>query len=262
MISMKIAIIGAGAFGTALGGILANNGHDVVYYDVRMEGVRLGDVVAGAEYIVLCVPSAAAPEVLMKLPKNIPLIVATKGFLSDEIFAEFADYMVLSGPGFASDIKNGKETRFTVTDARLEKLFAADFVMFDKTSDKRGVLMCGALKNVYAILAGMMGLKPGTPAHEQYLTEVAEEMQALLSANDADPATVELACGIGDLRLTCGMPSRNYEFGTIIREDPEYRPQNTVEGVAALRRIRQGEVVVPEGAVKLKELLKESAKWD
>ena len=30
---MKIAVLGAGAFGTALGGILADNGYDVDFYD-------------------------------------------------------------------------------------------------------------------------------------------------------------------------------------------------------------------------------------
>ena len=33
---MKIAILGAGAFGTALGGILANKGYDVDYYDSKI----------------------------------------------------------------------------------------------------------------------------------------------------------------------------------------------------------------------------------
>ena len=30
---MKIAVLGAGAFGTALGGVLAEKGSDVAYYD-------------------------------------------------------------------------------------------------------------------------------------------------------------------------------------------------------------------------------------
>ena len=34
---MKIAILGAGAFGTALGGILADNGYDIDYYDPKIE---------------------------------------------------------------------------------------------------------------------------------------------------------------------------------------------------------------------------------
>ena len=41
---MKIAILGAGAFGTALGGILANKGLDIDYYDSKFEREKLSDV--------------------------------------------------------------------------------------------------------------------------------------------------------------------------------------------------------------------------
>lgn len=258
---MKIAVLGAGAFGTALGGILANKGYDIDYYDTRVEKERLSDVVADAKYIVLCVPSKAAPHVLPYVPKDKPLIVATKGILSDEVFTDFEDYMVLSGPGFADDIKAAKKTKLTATDERIVELFGTDYLTFDTTSDTRGVLMCGALKNVYAIMAGLKGLESGTEEHEKYLTEVAEEMQALLSANEASPETVNLVCGKGDLRITCAYPSRNYEFGRILRENPEAQPEKTVEGVSALKRIKRGEIRVPETATILRELMKVSNKW-
>ncbi len=258
---MKIAILGAGAFGTALGGILIEKGHDVAYYDPRLEGVTLESVLEGADYILLCVPSSVVAQTVSKLPKDLPLIAATKGILSDKVFGDFDDYMILSGPGFAADIKAHKQIILTTTDDRVVELFGTEYLTFDRTTDKRGVLMCGALKNVYAILAGLLELKPGTIQHEKYLTEVAEEMQALLSANGADSATVDLACGVGDLRLTCGKPSRNYEFGRKIRRNPKYTPDNTVEGLATLRRIKRGEIKVPDNAVKLKDLIKRSETW-
>ena len=265
---MKIAILGAGAFGTALGGILADKGYDIDYYDSKLEKERLSDVLSKVKYIVLAVPSSAAPHLLPYLPKNAPLIVATKGFLDTHNFDDFTDYMVLSGPGFAVDIKAGKETHLTATDERVVELFTTEFLSFDFTSDKKGVLMCGALKNIYALYAGILGLKPGTAKHEQYLTEVAEEMRALLKANGADPRTVDLACGVGDLRLTCGLPSRNYEFGLILREDPHALPQKTVEGITALLKVKRGEIEVPETCVKLltlietsKSLNKGAGKW-
>ena len=89
---MKIAILGAGAFGTALGGILADKGYDIDYYDSKVEKERLSDVLSGAKTIVLAVPSAAAPFLLPYLPKNIPLIVATKGLLSDSYFKDFKHF--------------------------------------------------------------------------------------------------------------------------------------------------------------------------
>ena len=258
---MKIAILGAGAFGTALGEILAGKGIDIDYYDSKVEREKLSEVVKPVKYIVLAVPSNAAPYVLPYLPKNKPLVVATKGFLDDHNFKDFTDYMVLSGPGFAADIKAGRETYLTCTDERVRKLFETDFLDFDFTLDKKGVLMCGALKNIYALYAGYLDLKPSTSVHEQYLTEVAEEMQALLSVNGADPDTVNLACGVGDLRLTCDFPSRNYEFGQILRKKPKAKPEKTVEGLAALLRIKRGEIKVPEAAQKLKTLIAISKDW-
>lgn len=258
---MKIAILGAGAFGTALGGILADKGYDIDYYDSKVERESLSEVLEGASYIVLAVPSQAAPFLLPHLPLNKPLIVATKGFLDSHNFKDFTDYMVLSGPGFADDIKAGKETHLTATDDRVADLFTTDFLTFDFTSDKNGVLMCGALKNIYAIYAGYLGLKPGTETHEEYLTEVAEEMKALLSSNNGDPKTVELSCGKGDLRLTCDLPSRNYEFGQILRQDSKAVPKKTVEGLTALFKVKRGEIVVPDSALKLKELIKLSDEW-
>lgn len=259
---MKIAILGAGAFGTALGGILADKGYDIDYYDSKVEKESLAKVLSDSRYIVLAVPSQAAPYLLPHLPFDKPLIIATKGFLDSHNFRDFSDYMVLSGPGFADDIKAGKETHLTATDERVIDLFTTDYLTFDFTTDKNGVLMCGALKNVYAIYAGYLDLKPGTSQHENYLTEVAEEMQALLSANNGDPQTVELACGKGDLRLTCDFPSRNYEFGRILRKNQKAVPEKTVEGLTALLKIKRGEIIVPDEAVKLKELMKISDDWN
>lgn len=258
---MKIAILGAGAFGTALGEILASKGYDIDYYDSKVEREKLSDVLETAKYMVLAVPSMAAPYLLPYLPKNKPLIVATKGFLDDHNFKEFSDYMVLSGPGFAADIKARNETHLTTTDERVRELFETDFLTFDMTSDKKGVLMCGALKNIYALWAGYLDLKPNTPMHEQYLTEVTEEMKALLTANGAKADTVDLACGVGDLRLTCDYPSRNYEFGQILRSDAKAKPQKTVEGLTALSKVKRKEINIPERAIILKGLIKASSSW-
>ena len=259
---MKIAILGAGAFGTALGGILADKGYDIDYYDSKVEKESLSKVLLGSKYIVLAVPSMAAPYLLPHLPLDIPLIVATKGFLDSHNFRDFTDYMVLSGPGFADDIKAGKETLLTATDQRIVDLFTTNYLTFDFTTDKNGVLMCGALKNVYAIYAGYLDLKPGEEEHEKYLTEVAEEMQALLLANNGDPQTVNLACGKGDLRLTCDFPSRNYEFGQILRKNQKAVPGKTVEGLTALSKIKRGEINIPKTAPKLNELIKISNDWN
>lgn len=252
---MKISILGAGAFGTALGGILAGNGYDIDYYDSTLEKEYLAENLASAAFAILCVPSKVAPYLLPHLDKGKPLIVATKGILTDNYFTEFADWMVLSGPGFASDIKEKKHTLLTVTDERIKKLFAAPYMGFDETRDRLGVLMCGALKNVYALLAGYKHLKPGSPENSLYLKMAAEEMKKLLEINGAKPETVELACGMGDLKLTCAPQSRNYTFGYKLSSNADYLPECTVEGLSAIKRIKRGEIKVPDNLTILDEIL-------
>ena len=257
---MKILVLGAGAFGTALGQILTENGHEVKYYDPIL-GVSLEECLDGAEILVLAAPSFCLPDLLPKLPRDLPLVVATKGILDTAIFEGFDDVMVLSGPAFAEDLKAHKSATLTATDERIGKLFSTDYLNFDFTDDVKGVLLCGALKNVYALLAGLMKLERDTPKYEENLAIFAEEMKALLAANGGDANTVNLACGVGDLRLTCGLPSRNYEFGFVLADNPHAKPEKTVEGLSALRKIAEGAIVIPDTALKLRELIERSKEW-
>ena len=258
---MKIAILGAGAFGTALGDVLVKNGALIEYYDPMISDKSLEDVLSGAEMIVLCVPSKVVSQLLPMLPHDIPLIIATKGLLDDKLFVDFNDYMVISGPGFAVDIKAAKPTKLTATDKRIVELFETDYLSFDMTDDRCGVLMCGSLKNVYAIRAGLMALERESDSWNDFIDEVVQEMKEVLAVNDAKAETVDLVCGVGDLKLTCGYPSRNYEFGDKLRLDENYKSEKTVEGLSALARIRDGEIVVPDNAVILKQLMEDSLKW-
>lgn len=257
---MNITIIGAGAFGTALGRILESKKHHIVYYSRELK-ISLKKALEEAEMLLLAVPSKAISEILPKLPTNLPLIVATKGILDINEFKDFDDIMVISGPGFANDINHHQKTKLTATDPRIRDLFETDWLKFDMTSDEKGVFMCGALKNVYAIYAGLKNLQPGTPDHEKYLTAAIEEMKADLMENGANPKTVNLVCGQGDLRITCGYPSRNYEFGQKLIGNPNYQPEKTVEGVTALKKIKAGAIKIPKTAFILKELIKISDKW-
>ncbi|MDO4741979.1 MAG: hypothetical protein Q4A79_01205 [Candidatus Saccharibacteria bacterium] len=269
---MRLAVLGAGDYGTALGGVLAENGHEVRYYDVKLEkgeGGSLANVSTWAEIEVLAIPSEAVPSILKELPKNKPLIITTKGFLTERAFLDFKDFMVLSGPGFAKDIKLKRKTRLTATDERIEELFRTEYLSFDYTKDRRGVLMCGGLKNVYAILGGFLGVRPEKAGYEEFIDEVFGERREILVLNGAEGETVDLECGRGDLVLTCALPSRNYEFGLNLRRDwsdkdngdssiqtKMVKLNKTVEGVSAIKRLREGELKISEGAKKLKEAMR------
>lgn len=259
---MKIVILGAGLFGTALGGVLAENGYDLDYYDPKKEREQLNKVLLNTKIIILCTPSEVALRLLPYLPKDKPLVVASKGFLTDQVFAQFADWMVMSGPAFAEDMKEKKDTYLTITDTRIADLFKSNFMYFDLVKDKKAVLMCGALKNVYALLAGKLKLAPGSQKMKVFLEKAAFEMEMLLKENEANPDMVYHPCGLGDLIITCSPRSRNYEFGKNLEKGFFKKANQTVEGITTLKRIRRGEIKVPQEAEYLKQLIEDSKKWD
>lgn len=255
---MQIAILGAGAYGKALGGVLKENGRKVKYYDPYVyPDTTLAEVLVDADAILLAVPSDVAESLLPALPRYTPLIVATKGFLGSEVFEEFDYVMVISGPGFAKDIEKRVDTYLTTTDRFVVGLFGGNCLQFELTNDFEGVLMCGALKNVYAIGAGLLGLDPDTKAMERYLRGATLEMCMLLGENGANPKTVGLSCGIGDLILTCSPQSHNYSYGKDLHDGKKPKKDVTVEGVETLCRIREGGLKVPEVAETLRWLLDE-----
>lgn len=246
---MKIAMLGAGAFGTALGGVLEGNGHDVSYYDPALVGSDLSRTIEGADFIVLCVPSGVVIDVVSKIPKDVPMIVTTKGIMDIGVFSEFSDWMVMSGPGYADDVKAKHDTIMTATDDRIVRLFACNYMSFDYTDDRKGVLLCGSLKNIYAIGAGYRNLICNSPEWKEYIRMAVSEMKAILQANGAKADTVNLACGVKDLELTCRLPSRNYEYGMKLANDSSYESNKTVEGVSALDAVKNGDIEIPDGVL-------------
>ena len=258
---MKVAILGAGVFGTAIGSIVAANGFDVDYYDpLKLRG-RLADVIDSAEAIILCVPSSTASHLLPHLPSDKLLIVATKGFITSDPFERFENWEVISGPGFASDIEEGKDVRFTLTSKKISKYFKSPNVDFDYTDDKVGVLLCGALKNVYAMMMGYLGIKPGSRSWQNLIDIFADETRDILDCNLARSETFDLHCGLEDLKLTAGPGSRNYEFGFNFLRNRDYSAAMTVEGIETIRRIKREDIIMPEDARLLKLFLFGAVEW-
>lgn len=241
---MKIAVLGAGAYGQVLGRLAEQNGHTVVFYDpYKFPRRSLKSATRGADAMLYVAPASAAAELVSQLPLGVPLICASKGFLSDWAFREFADFTALGGAGFASDFQNllqgskgggrastapgarssqedgastaqGRSPITLTTSSRLaEEILKHEQINFEYTEDTLGIMLCGALKNVYALGAGLLDCNTST-----YLDLAQREMAQILLYNDADPDTVQLACGGADLKLTCTADSRNYRFGQLVAE--------------------------------------------
>jgi glycerol-3-phosphate dehydrogenase (NAD(P)+) len=153
---VKCAVIGAGAWGTALATLLADNGHPTVVWayepDVAeaindahenprfLPGVQLhpelratadkATAVAAAELVVYATPSHVLRDVSSSarawMSPNATLVVATKGIererlalMTDVIAEEFAGHPVvaLTGPSFASEVAARQPTAIVAASA-------------------------------------------------------------------------------------------------------------------------------------------------
>ncbi len=196
----------------------------------------LGAQVEQASFIVLAIPCQGVRKTMQRLstlsPRPLPIVSGTKGIeqgslrLVSGIVADCYDpdpdhYAVLSGPSFAREVVRKAPTAVVVAShsrslARdLQQLFNTNrFKVYSRT-DVRGLELCGALKNVIALAAGIsdgMGLGPNSRA--ALLTRGLAEMTRLGIALGASATTFSGLGGVGDLYLTAtGEQSRNRTVG-------------------------------------------------
>ena len=251
---MIITILGAGAFGSALGKILTDNHHDIKYYDPFLyPEINIEQATDQADAVIITIPSAILPGFLNGYPdrlKKLPTILATKGLSDPSIFSDFAQFSVISGPGFAQEIIDGKPTVFTASAPFAMGIFKNDQVQIELQEDLLGIMLCGTLKNIYAIGAGYHSDSENDSAI--FIQHAHSEMQKYLEKHGANPHTAELACGIGDLIVTCtNDTSRNYTCGVRLREGKQLTDiiseLKTIEGLTALEHVdREDYMIISE----------------
>lgn len=192
------------------------------------------------QLIVSGLPMAAIDDYCIKnsdtlrsyLDLGVPLVSLAKGIdhetlkLPDEMFnTHFHQYksqlMYLSGPSFAKEILDKQITIVSLAGEDKEKLLEAcemlgtSFFKAIPTTDIKGVLLGGALKNVIAIAGGIMeGLGYNHNTRAALITRGIVEMLRFGSVFGARPETFYGPSGMGDLILTTtGELSRNKSFG-------------------------------------------------
>jgi glycerol-3-phosphate dehydrogenase (NAD(P)+) len=226
---MNTTIIGAGAYGTALSTILNHNHHTTTLYDPIKNLTTLPPSPAAT---IIAIPSQNIPSVIPLLPTTSPIILATKGLFTLHQFGHLTHHLsILSGPAFAANLIAKTPTTLTATKKIAQALFTTDFLNIELTPDTIGVLTCGSLKNIYAIGAGLLHLTPDTRAHAVYIAKSIAEIETILIARHADPATAYLSCGLADLLITCTPESRNYQFGAHF----PHPATTTTEGLTSLK---------------------------
>ena len=239
---MIISILGAGVFGKALGKIVTDNGHEVHYYDPAVyPETTLDDTTKDTHAVIISIPSNFIPDFIANYPaslKNRPTILASKGLLNLDCFKDFTQFSVISGPAFAEEIMNGKHITFTASDPFAMGLMKNEQVDVELADDPIGIALCGTLKNIYAIGSGYNS--DGDTA--TYIEHARNEMADYIEKHGGDRKTVNLACGIGDLILTCtNDTSRNYRCGQRLKAgegiDSILNDLKTVEGYSAAKTI-------------------------
>ncbi len=251
---MKIGIIGAGAFGSALAVAYGQKGLEVAlwargkphardYPDTVLHTHNLVDL-EGAGAILLVLPAQKTAYFLKenKLPAA-PLVLCAKGIdtatgkLQSEITAPFteAPVCILTGPGFADEIAAGLPTALTLAggNAAQQALLSTPRLRLYRTDDLIGAQAGGALKNVIALACGMaIGAGLGESARAALLTRGFAEMQRLGVALGGKAETFQGLSGLGDLALTCASAqSRNFAQGLAFGQG-NGQTGGTVEGLA------------------------------
>ena len=214
--------------------------------------------VDGAEAVLMAVPSGAIREVATRLGRampHIPLLMnAGKGLemntglrlsqvLSEALPDAGPGVVALSGPNLAVEVARGVPTATVAASADESHARAAQDILSSRvlrvyrSLDVAGVELCGALKNVLAIGAGISdGMGFGDNTKAALVTRGLVEMMRLGTALGAEQKTFIGLAGIGDLIATCSSHlSRNLRVGLALG-----RGMNVDQALADVKQVAEG----------------------
>ena len=275
---MRVAVIGAGSWGTAFAVVLRERGHDVTlacrdrghaeaitttgrnpHYlsSVDLTGIAAATVedarVDEANLAVVAVPSAAFGATVAALPGSCPILSLTKGLdpaTGSRLSTLVTDrpVAVLSGPNIADEISRGLPAAAVIA-ADDEALAIQIQLAITSTTfrvyvndDVAGVELCAAAKNVIALAAGGAdGLELGDNAKAALVARGLAEMGRFAEASGAKPETFAGLAGMGDLIVTCWSKSgRNRRAGELIVQGA-----TPAEAVAQIGMVVEGLTTAP-----------------
>jgi glycerol-3-phosphate dehydrogenase (NAD(P)+) len=190
---------------------------------------------AAADLFVIVPPSKFLPAVARQLgaagvASGVPLVCCTKGLehesgrLMTQVLAEIFPsnpVAALSGPNHAEEVARGTPTAavvaaddHTLAD-EIRDFFSTGSFRAYSVDDVSGVELGGALKNIYAIAAGISdGLGLGDNAKAALVTRSLAELVRLGTKLGGQRETFYGLSGLGDLIVTCfSQHSRNRGVG-------------------------------------------------
>jgi glycerol-3-phosphate dehydrogenase (NAD(P)+) len=221
------------------------------------------EAVAAADVLIMGVPShgfrATLRQVAPHMRPGSPLISLSKGLEPEtrlrmsEVVAEETPGCpagVLTGPNLAKEVLAGESAAAVVAmrdehvAQMIQEVLSRDLFKVYRSTDVVGAEIAGALKNVFAIAAGIAaGLGTGDNTRALVMCRAIAEMTRLGVAMGGQPMTFAGLAGIGDLLATCISPlSRNRTVGEQLAagrsvDEIVQSMQQVAEGVKASRSI-------------------------
>jgi glycerol-3-phosphate dehydrogenase (NAD(P)+) len=197
----------------------------------------LEQVVKDHELLVMVVPSHVYRQVAVQMIPFIKVgtivVSATKGIENETLLTmsgvwkeilpspDYIHTVCLAGPSFAREVIQKTPTAITVAAddlqiaQKVQHIFNTNYFRVYTSTDKIGVELAGALKNVIALAAGACdGLGFGHNTRAALITRGLAEISRMGVEMGAHPLTFLGLSGVGDLILTCtGELSRNRTVG-------------------------------------------------
>ena len=214
-------------------------------------------VLPGREAVIVGVPTQHVRAVVTRLrelfPPRAPVVSLAKGLeqgsalrpsqILGELLPADTPVLVLSGPSHAEEVGRSLPTAVVLAgrdEAAVQTMQAAlstaAFRIY-RNKDPLGVELCGALKNVMALAAGIAdGLGFGDNAKAAILSRGIVEMARYGVAEGADLHTFFGLAGMGDLAVTAfSRHGRNRAFGERIG-----RGETVAQILASTRTVAEG----------------------
>ena len=217
--------------------------------------------ISSSDIILIALPSAVLAQTLAALKlyfkKDSLLVNLSKGMLENgtnivDYLKQLLDHkniVTLKGPSFAVEVIEHADTLLTLgysnTDQlnRIVDMINCTGIHIDYTTDIKGVEILSVLKNIYALVLGVVDAKyDSANTRFMVLTKAFSEIRIILKSLGGSEDTLFLACGFGDLCLTSlNDLSRNRTLGLLIGKGfftADYQSESVIlEGLNAIKMI-------------------------
>ncbi len=214
--------------------------------------------IKNADIIFIALPSPVIIENLNALKscfkEGVLLVNLSKGLFADGVTIVesiqtsigIENVVTLKGPSFAVEVMEHADTLLTLgytTNTQyqiMNSIIKGTSLHIDCTTDIRGVEVLSVLKNIYALVLGVVDAKYNSPnTRFMILTKAFSEARILLRSLGGADDTLFLACGFGDLCMTSlNDLSRNRTLGLLIGKgffSADYKSNSVIlEGLNAV----------------------------